>query len=165
MAQHSINQGGRLNFDFPDGFLGKWRAENQACGRQRRNHFIVEDAQRESKCNYPLPSRCNGDVADGQVHCASTKMLSSQALRILTDDPITSHSGRSLSVSAWPKFISRYWAIKRNCFWTLQAERNWNQFNLAWNVVKTSVLSKHLHFYLCALVQCRFLAAFSNSRT
>ena len=49
---------------------------------RRRNHFIGDALLNV----ITLFNQGNGDIADGQVHCLPTKMLSSQALRILTDD-------------------------------------------------------------------------------
>ena len=51
---------------------------------RRRNHFIGDALLNV----ITLFNQGNGDIADGQVHCHPTKMLSSQALRILTDDPV-----------------------------------------------------------------------------
>ena len=52
--------------------------------RRRRNRFIGDALLNV----ITLFNQGNGDIADGQVHCHPTKMLSSQALRILTDDPV-----------------------------------------------------------------------------
>ena len=84
--------------------------------RHRRNRFIGDALLNV----ITLFNQGNGDIADGQVHCHPTKMLSSQALRILTDDPVcAARRHRRLCVRAPHNARKKPKMFKKNLFYVL----------------------------------------------